>query len=79
MKTEQLKEVEIPKPVIKLPPMPRFIAVSAWKAQSNRLHWTVDGPFTTPEAAVAEAMLGGMTIESTVRVFEIPTKGEQCL
>ena len=82
IKVEQLTEVEVPAQENKLPPLPRFIALSVYVSPASfpgfreRTMWTLDGPCSTAEEAVREARRGGKTIESTIRVFEIPERNQ---
>lgn len=72
-KVETLTEVEVPdQRDYPLPPMPRYIVISLYAPRRGNPYWTAEGPFHTPDDAVFEARLGGHTIESTIRVFEIP-------
>jgi len=77
MNVEQLKEVKVEKPTPELPPMPRYLAVYALRDErSGKISWNVtELPRITSSGAFAEAMFQGTgykTIESTIRVFEIP-------
>jgi hypothetical protein len=82
MNVEQLTEVQIIAPPVELPPCPRFGAL--YVVQDGRYpdlagrSWSFNAtPLPTAEAAFAEAMFQGRgfeTIESSVRIFEMPDR-----
>ena len=82
MEPETLVEVPVPEPELKLPPMPEYLAVYAWRDNRHPdvIRWGTNEELSElPVLAVNEAMYqpnGYTTIPGSIRVFRIPQKGE---